>query len=66
MTRYSPAHKKLVIRLFKEVFKQDVTATSRYTGIPERTLCDWLYAARRAAASRKSAATPVPIVQRRP
>lgn len=65
MTRYSPAHKKLVLRLFKEVFKQDVTATSRYTGIPQRTLRDWLYAARRAAASRKSAATAVPIVQRR-
>ena len=64
MTRYSPAHKKLVL-LFKEVFKQDVMATSCYTGIPERTLRDWLYAARRAAASRKSAATAVLIVQRR-
>lgn len=65
MNRYSPAHKKLVLRLFKEVFKQDVTATSRYTGVPERTLRDWLYAERRAAASRKSAATALPIVQRR-
>ena len=64
MTRYSPAHKKLVLRLFKEVFKQDVMATSRYTGIPERTLRDWIYAARHAAASRRSAATAVPIVQR--
>jgi len=64
-TRYSLQHKKLVIRLFKEVFKQDVMATSRYTGIPERTLRDWIYAARRAAASRKSAATTMPIVQRR-
>ena len=66
MTRYSPAHKKLVLRLFKEVFKQDVMATSRYTGIPERTLRDWLYAARRAAASRKIAAAAQPIAQRRP
>ncbi len=65
MTRYSPAHKQLVIRLFKEVFKQDVMATCRYTNIPERTLRDWLYAARRAAASRKSAATAVPIATRR-
>ncbi|MBI1279154.1 MAG: hypothetical protein GC179_13595 [Anaerolineaceae bacterium] len=65
MTRYSPAHKKLVLRLFKEVFKQDVVATSRYTGIPERTLRDWVYAARRAAASPKPAAAAVPIVQRR-
>ena len=66
MTRYSPAHKKLVLRLFKEVLKQDVMATSRYTGIPERTLRDWIYAARRAAPSRKPAATAVRIVQRRP
>ena len=63
--RYSPQHKKLVLRLFKEVFKQDVMATSRYTGIPERTLRDWVYAARRAAASRKSAATTRRIVERR-
>ena len=65
MNRYSPAHKKLVLRLFKEVFKQDVMATSRYTNIPERTLRDWLYAARRAAASRKSAAAAHPTAQRR-
>ena len=63
--RYSSAHKKLVLRLFKEVFKQDVMATSRYTGIPERTLRDWVYAARRVAASRKSAATTMHNVQRR-
>jgi hypothetical protein len=66
MTRYAPSHKKLVLRLFKEVFKQDVTATCRYTEIPERTLRDWVYAARRAAASRKSAATALPIAPRRP
>ena len=65
MTRYSPAHKKLVLRLFKEAFNQDVMATVRYTEVPERTLRDWVYAARRAAASRKSAATALPIVQRR-
>ena len=65
MNRYSPAHKQLVLRLFKEVFKRDVMATSRYTGIPERTLRDWLYAARRAAASRKPAATAHLITQRR-
>jgi hypothetical protein len=63
--RYSPAHKKLILRLFKEIFKQDVMATCRYTGIPERTLRDWVLAARRAAASRKSAATTLPFVQRR-
>ncbi len=65
MTRYSSAHKQLVLRLFKEVFKRDVMATCRYTGIPERTLRDWLYAARRAAASRKSVATAHLITQRR-
>jgi hypothetical protein len=63
--RYSLAHKKLVLRLYLEIFKRDVMRTSRYTGIPERTLRDWVYAARRAAASRKSAATTMPIVQRR-
>lgn len=65
MTRYSPQHKKLVLRLFKEAFHQDVMATCRYTGIPERTLRDWVYAARRAAASRKPAATAKRIVERR-
>jgi hypothetical protein len=41
-------------------------ATSNYTGIPERTLRDWVRAARRAAASPNSAATALPFVQRRP
>lgn len=63
--RYSPAHKKLVLRLFKEVFKQDIMATVRYTTIPERTLRDWVYAQRRAAASRKSAETTMAKMQRR-
>ncbi len=65
MTRYSPSHKKLGCRLYKEAFKQDVTATSRYTEVPERTLRDWVYAARRAATSRKSAATTHPTAQQR-
>lgn len=64
-TRYALAHKKLILRLYKEAFKGDVAATARYTGVPERTLRDWLYAARRAAASRKSAATTVEVMQRR-
>ena len=64
MTRYSPAHKKLVLRLFKEVFNQDVGATCRYTGIPERTLRDWVYAARRATAPRNAAKSTLPFVQR--
>ena len=64
--RYAPAHKKLVLRLLKDVFKHDVVAAARYTGVPERTLRDWVYAARRAAASRKSAALHLQNVQRRP
>ena len=44
MTKYAPAHKKLVLRLFAEVFKGDVMKTCNYTGIPEHTLRDWLYA----------------------
>ncbi len=64
--RYSPAHKNLVLRLFKEVFKQDVIATCRYTQIPERTLRDWVRTARRAAASRKAAEPTLPIRRRQP
>ncbi len=66
MTRYSPAHKNLILRIFADVFKGDVAKTARYAHVPERTLRDWLYAAQRAAAaSRKSAATATPKVQRR-
>lgn len=63
--RYNPSHKKLVLRLYKEAFKGDVMATCRYAEVPERTLRDWIYAAHRAAASRKSAATAVPFATRR-
>ncbi len=64
--RYSPAHKNLILRIFAEVFKGDVAKTARYSNVPERTLRDWIYAARRAAAaSRKSAATATPKMQRR-
>lgn len=66
MKRYTPAHKKLVLRLYHEVFRKNVHATCRYTEVPERTLRDWIYAARRAAATRKPAATVVQNLQRRP
>jgi hypothetical protein len=62
--RYSPAHKELVLRLFKDAFKKDVMETVRYTRVPERTLRDWLYAARRAEASRRAAAAQRPAPKR--
>ena len=65
MTKYTPAHKNLILRIFADVFKGDVAKTARYAHVPERTLRDWLYAARRAAASRKFAAAATPKVQRR-
>jgi hypothetical protein len=45
--RYSPEHKRLVLRLLS-AFRGDVAMTSRFTGIPERTLRDWYADARRA------------------
>ncbi|MCA0456673.1 MAG: hypothetical protein LCI00_22060 [Chloroflexi bacterium] len=63
--RYSPAHKKLILRLVKEAFRGDIAATARYAEVPERTLRDWMFAARRAAASRKPAAAAPPVARRR-
>jgi transposase-like protein len=42
--RYSPDHKALVLKILK-AYKDDVTAASRYTGVPERTLREWRRAA---------------------
>jgi hypothetical protein len=44
--RYSPEHKLLVLRLLS-AFSGDIVATSRFTGVPERTLRDWYADARR-------------------
>ena len=52
--RYAPDHKNLVLKILSN-FKGDVVVTSRYTGIPERTLREWR-AEQRAAASRQRAA----------
>ena len=66
MSKYSRTHKNLVLRIYAEVFKGDVTKTARYAQIPQRTLRDWIYAAQRSAAvSRTAAKTPLPPVQRR-
>ena len=46
-TRYSQAHKLLVLRLLS-AFNGDVAQTSRFTGVPERTLRDWIVSARQA------------------
>jgi len=42
--RYAPDHKLLVLRIFAAFFEGDIAATSRFTGIPERTIRDWFYA----------------------
>ncbi len=52
--RYSSAHKLLVLRLLY-AFYGDITFTSRFTGIPERTLRDWYADARRAGGLPRSA-----------
>jgi hypothetical protein len=52
--RYSPDHKYLILRLVKDAFKGDVTATASYARIPERNLCDWLHAARMQAMYHKA------------
>jgi hypothetical protein len=39
--RYAPDHKTLVLKIL-QAHKGDVAAASRYTGVPARTLRDWL------------------------
>jgi hypothetical protein len=41
--RYAPDHKQLVLRVFALVFDCNAAATSKFTGIPERTIRDWYY-----------------------
>ncbi|MBZ0282846.1 MAG: hypothetical protein K8L97_19055 [Anaerolineae bacterium] len=53
--RYAPDHKQLVLKIFND-YKGNVIHTVRYTGVPERTLRDWVEEARAAAARRKAAA----------
>ena len=52
--RYSPDHKALVMKILK-AYKDDVTAASRYTGIPERTLREWRREQRLAAMRQRAA-----------
>jgi hypothetical protein len=52
--RYAPDHKQLVLKILSN-FKEDVTITSRYTGVPERTVREWRNEQRAAAASRRAA-----------
>ncbi|MEO8607626.1 MAG: hypothetical protein ABI690_07080 [Chloroflexota bacterium] len=59
--RYSPDHKSLVLKILKN-FKDDVLTTSRYTGVPERTLREWRREQREMAALRRRAA----VQQRKP
>ncbi|MEO8609725.1 MAG: hypothetical protein ABI690_17670 [Chloroflexota bacterium] len=57
--RYSPDHKQLVLRIFAVFFDGDAVATSKFTGIPERTIRDWFYAYMDAL-KREDAAAAVP------
>ncbi len=63
--RYASDHKALVLKILVS-FKYDVTATSRYTGIPERTLRDWTREIPLAARSRLVAATTKIVSRRQP
>ena len=61
--RYSPDHKELVLRVFAILFECNAAATSKFTGIPERTIRDWFYAdleamKREGAAAAAAAGTP--------
>ena len=63
--RYTPDHKALVLKILVS-FKYDVTATSRFTGIPERTLRDWTRQIPSAARSRLVSATAKTVSRRQP
>ena len=54
--RYSPDHKALVLKILK-AYKDDVSAASRYTGVPERTLREWRREQRLAAMRHRAAMT---------
>jgi hypothetical protein len=56
--RYAADHKNLVLKIFAAVFEGDAAATSRFTGVPERTIRDWFYAYMEAIA-RETAAESV-------
>jgi transposase-like protein len=62
--RYSTAHKQLVLKLLQS-FKGDITATSRYTGVPQRTLREWREHQVRVAAARRQSAGGTPPPSRR-
>jgi hypothetical protein len=61
--RYSPDHKALVLKILK-AYKEDVTAASRYTGVPERTLREWRREMRLAARRESAAMQQRKVAQR--
>ncbi len=52
--RYAPDHKQLVIKIMAG-FGYDLDKTTRYTGIPIRTLNDWRKEVHRAMAKARQA-----------
>jgi hypothetical protein len=62
--RYAPDHKSLVLKILK-AHKLDVAATSRFTGVPERTLRDWLRELHPAARSRLVTSAMTTMTKRR-
>lgn len=54
--RYAPDHKTLVLKILKD-FKGNIFATALYTGIPARTLREWLREQREKTAAASRTAT---------
>ena len=52
--RYAPDHKMLVLKLLSN-FKGDAVVTSRYTGVPERTIREWRREQQTAAVRQRAA-----------
>jgi hypothetical protein len=62
--RYAPDHKSLILKILR-ANKLDVAATSRFTGVPQRTLRDWLRELPPAARSRLVTNAMMTIAKRR-
>jgi hypothetical protein len=62
--RYALDHKNLILKLLAN-FKGDVVATSRYTGVPERTLREWRNEQQAAAMRQRAAVQKAKMSQQR-
>jgi hypothetical protein len=62
--RYAPDHKNLVLKLLAN-FKGDIVVTSRYTGVPQRTIREWRIEQRMAAMRQRVAMQKAKMPQQR-